>query len=243
MTLMELHVEVPDGCLSDLRFDEWATGELPEPDAAALAAHVGACARCAARRVARDGQASAFLSRRDASGIRQRARGPRSRGLWMAAGGAALAAAAALVLVQVAATSGGERTKGGPQIGFFVKRGDAVFEGQNGQRVRAGDRLRFVVSTPDQRYLTVLGRDSTGMVSSYYPTAGLPERVGPGRQLVLGSSVELDEAPGTERIFALFCAGPTDGAKLLEELRKRGSIESSWSCAVDVIELIKEVAP
>jgi hypothetical protein len=259
MNLMDLHAEVPGGCISDLRFDEWDAGELPESDAAEFAAHLRGCARCTARRAARDGQASAFLARANAPGVRKQTRAPthgglapaarfatappRGRGIWVAAGGAALAAAAALSLVHAPDISVGQRTKGGEQIGFFVKRGDAVFEGQNGQRVRAGDRLRFVVSTPAARYLAVFGRDSSGAVSTYYPTAGLPERVGPGRQIELESSVELDEARGTERIFALFCEEPVNTAKVTGDLRLRGSLQSAADCTVDVIELVKEVGP
>jgi hypothetical protein len=133
------------------------------------------------------------------------------------------------------------RTKGTPRLGFLVKRGENVSVGQPGARLSAGDLLRFTVSAPEARYVTVLGREQSGAVSVYYPAGANAQRIPAGRETVLDSSVRLDGSVGQERLLGVFC----DRAVEVAELRRRVSAGEPppSGCFVDATEVFKEPAP
>jgi anti-sigma factor RsiW len=251
--LNELRRERSPECITDLGFDEWAAGELSAEDAERFSAHVAMCDQCAGRKRALEARAQAFLVRAPeliSRGTHRRGAGafaPRAGGVevrrWLAAAGAALAMAAAVVLLLRTAADGDVRTKGGAHVGFFVKRGDAVTEGVNGQGVRAGDRVRFVVTTDRDRHLGIVSLDSRGVVSVFSPSrvASVPVRAGVGE--ALEGSIELDDSPGTERIFAVFCDAPFEVRSVARELERTRELSSLPGCVVDRLELTKEKAP
>lgn len=144
---------------------------------------------------------------------------PRGRRLLVAAGSVAaagaIAAAAAFALFFRVDPAGdvagdGTRIKGGARVGFFVKRGDAVARGASGERVAPGDALQLTYTTQAPAHLAVLSVDASGAASVYYPAGPRAERIEPGREVPLPSSVVLDDTLGEERIFALFCADPIE---------------------------------
>lgn len=53
----------PEGCVSELTFDEWRAGELAEADVQRLQEHIAACDRCRARHAVLNEAAEAFLAR------------------------------------------------------------------------------------------------------------------------------------------------------------------------------------
>jgi len=61
--LMEWKRERPEGCISDLEFDEWRALELDAGAALALTEHVAGCQRCQQRRALLEAQAAEFLQR------------------------------------------------------------------------------------------------------------------------------------------------------------------------------------
>jgi hypothetical protein len=152
-------------------------------------------------------------------------------------------AAAAVLYLRAGGPGGDVRTKGGPHVGFFVKRGEVVTEGVSGQHVRAGDQLRFVVTAERDRHLAILSLDSRGAVSVFSPsqTASVPVRASVGA--ALESSVQLDDSPGTERIFAVFCDAPFDVRRFVRELEQSHDVASGPDCVVDRLELSKESLP
>jgi hypothetical protein len=229
-------------CLSDLRLDQWSHGELTAEEAAAAERHIAQCARCQARRAQLVEQAQQFARRRpqlevllsrteDTARSDVRARWRR----WSALG--ALAAAAALLLVigrdlgtfrvhtgtspdARARTDAATRRKGGARLGFHVRRGSAVFEGQPGEVVHPGDALRFTVSSPSPTHVTVLSVDGAGIISVYHPQTPSPDRTVSGSLEPLSTAVELDEALGTETIYGVFCERPVSPTEVRAALAR-----------------------
>jgi hypothetical protein len=242
-------------CLSELALDAWLAGEGNAAERASWQAHAGGCDACARRRAERLAFNQRYLeasrdldlavARLDAARsevgaplrpepARGAMQGSRGAAWWL--GGGVLAAAASLALWL---SSGEEserwtRSKGSARIDFFVKSGAAVRPGAPGESVRAGDALRFVVPRTEPRYLVILGRDSRGVASVYFPAGPRGERVPPsaepiGSGLALPSSVLLDDAPGSERLYAVFCDEPPAVADLLREL-ERGELTAPDGC-------------
>lgn len=233
----------PVGCATDLQLDAWRASELSPALERQLAEHVAGCARCGARKAELE-RLDAELAEQLPAMPRQRAQRPaKSLGRVWSALGVGLAAAAALLLWLRAPITDGERSKGAPHLGFYVKRGEAVSVGTNGQAVRAGDRLRFVVSSSRPVQLAILGRDGAGKSFVYYPDARRSTSVPAGRDTALHSSVELDGTAGTEQIFGVFCEEPFELAPLLTELERRGRLPERAGCSVDELRLSKEATP
>jgi hypothetical protein len=211
-----------------------ATGRLGD-----LAAHTDGCDRCGAtlreladaRRELLGGDAEA-ISARAAQRIAAEAADRRKRRwrLWLPVGFAPVAAALALVVTtglhrsnavdgDVTGAVVGARAKGSMSFEAYCKRGDKVFEVNEGADFFAGDRLRFAYSKGQSGYLMVFGVDDAGSVFPYYQDAILAGMsVSAGAHVMLPDSVELDEHKGWERIFAVWSPRP------LAEADVRGAV-------------------
>jgi hypothetical protein len=261
-------------CLSELALDEWLADEGSAEERAAWQAHLSSCAECQARREQRHafnlrylassqdlelaGVRHAELAARDgASGAKQvlpvpsraasRAqRFPRSL-TWLGSG--ALAAAASIVLFLAFSEDPelGVRSKGSRLLDFYVKSAGQVRLGAPGELVHAGDALRFVVPRTELRYVVVLGRDSRGVASVYFPRGASAERAESGGEalgsgVALGASVVLDDAPGEERLYGVFCERAASTQALRDELRRGGRLAAVDGCEV-VETSIRKAAP
>src|SRR5262249_14985870 len=129
-------------CLSNLELDEWLADELDAPTRARFGRHLAGCASCRARRAQFEREAAEFYAEAPsfqrpqlpATAPRGRARG------WAVATAVALAAGAALIVWPgLPEPSMSTRAKGAPHLSFFVKRGELVRRGQNGEPVYPGD--------------------------------------------------------------------------------------------------------
>lgn len=190
-------------CLSDLRLDELSTGELAGASAAAATEHLAGCAPCRARAQTLAGDRARFGAAPAMPG--------RRRAAWPAAM-IGIAAAAALVLVVrlPRESTGGTRSKGGAHLGFAVAHGGAMRLGAAGEVVHPGDTLSYLVTTDAPAYVTVLGRDAAGRVTTYVATA----RVAAGRDVELPVATVLDGSLGREDIVAVFCRDAVPVASL-----------------------------
>jgi hypothetical protein len=271
------------GCLSELALDEWLAGEGTPRDRAAWEAHAETCEVCQQRRrqraefnqnylaSARDlevalerfearGPAASQLSagaapgspRARASAAPARARRP----VWIAASGALALAASLLLFLALprdGELAGSTRTKGQSRLDFYVKSGSSVRAGAPGERVLPGDALRFVVPRGESRYLVVLGRDSLGVTSVYFPAGPLGRRPlldaldSPAAAdalsggLALDSSVVLDAAPGVERFYAVFCDAAQSTSEWRDELARSGRLAPRSGCEVSETSITKAV--
>lgn len=228
----------PVGCLSEYALERLRLGELVGDSRETARAHVGFCARCSAIADQLAGAAASLPPRRPSAEHPRRL-----RRLRLGAAGGALAVAAACLIVWARLGPGDEgagevRLKGGVRLGFFVRHREQVRPGLPGERVAAGDALRFTVTTPKPGWVAVLSRDGAGRGSIYYPTDGraMVPIAARGDQPLPASTV-LDEVAGPERICALVCSAPLE----LEPLRRGFEAEASapGGCAADCVTIEK----
>src|SRR5262249_44423473 len=121
------------------------------------------------------------------------------------------AAAAVLLLLLprlLHGPSGSEREKGLSTLALdvVVRHADGRIEAlAPGGHVRAGDAVRFLVSTPRPGHLVILGLDTAGQVSVYVADGDGPHRIERGARQAMPGSIVLDDTPGAERLVALEC--------------------------------------
>ena len=191
----------------------------------AMHEHLAGCAACRGyyNRIAiaaRVDPASLSLEDRIGSGLgfapRRRRLALFWRRLFPALLAPALAAAALLFYFHPAKPT--ITAKGGPRLSIFARRADRVFGVRDGGTLRAGDRLRFVVSGAGHPFVLIASVDGAGRASIYYPP-----RSDASASLAKGSnelpgSVELDDVLGSERLYAVFSDSPMRAADVLRAL-------------------------
>jgi hypothetical protein len=239
-----------DACLSNYAVDRWLVGQLSEDESRAMQEHVDDCPRCSLRCDELNRQRTAFYTRVPNWDTFEKRRGaaavlPRpARRAWALP----LMAAAGLLAIGVGVgvgfgsselrSSASERSKGGPSIGFFVKRGEHIRRGITGEEVIPGELLRFTYSTERPLYFALLHADSAG-ATIQFPTQPNAARIDAGREIPLDFSIRLDSRLGTERVYGVFC----EEAIALEPIRARlessGSLSEVPRCRVDPVELKK----
>lgn len=216
------------GHLDSLTLDRLLLGSLPEAEARAARAHLVECADCAAQLAELEADQKRFEAHvfaRTLPGLEQRAARPsplawlsRVRSLAVPAAATLALGLALFVGVGRPAPEPDLRIKGGPTFKVFALHGERVFQVQPGTRLAAGDRIRFVVESESPRWLLVASRDGAGKVSVYFPPeGGRSARVEAGRSELPGS-IELDAAPGPERLFAWFSDAPLEASAVAAAL-------------------------
>jgi hypothetical protein len=213
-----------------------------EPTPEATRAHVKTCAECGAQLEALTAGRDVFLKARPADRFlrqleRREATAARAPAPWRRFLPVLVAVVPALVLVLVV---GPRLMKDGPGVGW---KGEAfrVVAAHSGAEpvplapdsaVKAGDRLRFAYEAPEAGNLLVLELDGRGNASVFHPFNGTASAPHAALQRdFLPGSVELDDAPGTEWLFAVFSPRPLQAAPLLAQLREQaGRAEPTLTC-------------
>jgi hypothetical protein len=218
--------------LSALTLDALALGALPAGEAALARAHLETCERCqkdaAEARAARD-HFDGVVFRRTLPNLARRRRFRISWRPLTLVLAPTLAAAAVVLLViprrTVAPDSGSEiGIKGGPSLQMFARRSGRVFAVADGARLAPGDEVRFAVTPHGLPYLLVVSVDGAGKPNVYFPFAGTQSgRVDADARSELPGSIVLDDAPGPERVFALFSTTPLSAADAMAALRRIGA--------------------
>lgn len=218
-----------EGCLTDLTLDAWSSGELNAQARERALSHVATCEHCRLRRAQLEAVREEFYAAAPSFSAHTRLTRPK-RGQHFSAGILSLALAAAIALIFTPALRPGTRQKGGPSLGYFVKRGGHVFEGDRDTALRPGDLIRFTYSTREPRYLALFGWDSES-ASIYFPTNNeRAARVQSSTDVGLDFSVELDAAHSDEQVHALFCHGSYELRPLLATLRDTGQLPVPPDC-------------
>ncbi|MGZ3442151.1 MAG: hypothetical protein ACXVDD_21680 [Polyangia bacterium] len=196
-----------EGCLSDLMLDRLLAGE---PVGASVEAHVAGCTECTARLGELRHERALDMPLVDELRLRPARVLPLPRRRWLIA--APIFAAAAVLLLLLLPRFRplpSERAKGSPTalvLDVVVRHGDGTVEAlAPGKRVRAGDAVRFVVSTARPGHLVILGLDAAGKVSVYVADGANPHPIVRGAHQPMPGSIILDDTPGAERLVALEC--------------------------------------
>jgi hypothetical protein len=210
------------------------------PDA--TRAHVKACATCGAQLDALTARRDAFLKARPSDRFlrqleRREATAARAPSPWRRLFPVLAAVVPALVLVLVVGPRLGQD---GPGV---LDKGDGfrVVAARTGSEpmalaldsvVKAGDRLRFAYESDTPGHLLVLELDGRGNASVFHPFDGQASAPLAAKQRdFLPGSVELDDAPGAEWLFAVFSTQPLQAAPLLAQLREQaGRAEPKLTC-------------
>ena len=216
--------------LSSLELDALALGALDDVAARRAEEHLQACAACRAEAAALRESHAHFTTHvlpRTLPALRARAAPWWSRRLtWIAA--PVLAAAAALVMITVGtgpAPDGGDLlVKGGAALQVVVRRGDHTAPVAAGATLAAGDEIRFVVATPRAGYLLIASVDGRGATTVYHPYGGSQSApVAAAARLELPGSIRLDDAPGPERVVALWSSTPLPARAVTDALAAIGA--------------------
>jgi hypothetical protein len=210
--------------LTPFERDALRLGFLTPSERGAALAHVQTCDDCERDRSLDAANAREFsedvaprtlpaVRRRLASGARVRP--PRGPWLWPIALVAAAASLAFWVLpvqpdqpMAASSPAGDFGVKSGAAFNVFAKRGARVFEVSEGMALSSGDAIRFFLDPGDLRFVIVGSVDGAGKASIYYPhdrSASAPITAG---RLEVPLSVRLDDAPGPERLFAVYSRTP-----------------------------------
>jgi hypothetical protein len=189
---------------------------------AAVARHVGGCARCRSVEEHRQASARAFAAR-VAAPLRQRLASVRTRGRWrwrwhwIVPSAATLAAVGVLLTIQLRGPAPGLHespaytgVKGAVSIEVAGRRSGRVFELGGDVAAATGDEVQLTVrAAAGLRYVLVGSVDGTGRFSAFYPASleGQSLELPPaGRPLA--PPVVLDGAPGPERIAVVLSRVP-----------------------------------
>ncbi len=230
------HVTVMDLDLIDL-------GQASPEEVARVAAHGARCPSCAARQAEHAQRAwhfrtSVFPRTAERVAAQRQGRGP-ARRRWLL--GLILPAAASLfVLVrgQHARWSSTNTSsdlpviavKGLPPLQVFARRhglggaGAEVTKVHDGDRLAAGDALRFVLPPTGLPYVLIASVDGAAQISVYYPFRGDTSAEVDGKSTVsVPHSIVLDKAPGPERIFVIHSERPISANLARDALARLGA--------------------
>lgn len=231
---------LPPGCLSDLKLDASFAGEARA--VREVEAHIARCTECRARHAELAAERQAFLAQRPEFEVPQKSRRARTR-VAVLSGFAVAAAALLWAAPHVQPDVPGVRLKGGPRLDYYVQREAAASRGTTLTKLAPGDRVRFSYTSERSAYLAVYGLDARGQASVFYPAAQGAARVEPGADQLLETAVELDDALGSEQVFAVFCDAPFLVEPLRLALFAQRTLEARSGCRIDKLGWTKESTP
>jgi anti-sigma factor RsiW len=220
-----------------LDLDLLVLGQAAPEQVARIEAHSAACPSCAARRAEHGKDVQHFrmsVFPRTAGNLLTRRR-PGIARRWML-GLALPLAASVLLLARSHRTNkhsaavldpphaqGAIGIKGPSVVRVFARRNAAdtadVTKLNDGDRLAAGDALRFVLSPTGLPYVLIASVDGAGQVNVYYPFHGEASiEVDPKGTVSVPGSIVLDKAPGPERIFVIHSNRPVLAQTVREAL-------------------------
>lgn len=209
--------------LSSLTIDALAGGHLGDDEAARARSHIETCGRCRTDLEATEAACAHFTR----SVLPRTVDKLRPRPWWRTLAPLLVPVVAVAVLLVWFVRKPGDsavgpgddiRIKGAVTLQVFAKRGESVIPLRDGTRLAAGDAIRFVVAAERARYVLVASVDGAGKATVYYPSS---EIAATPRELP--GSIVLDDAPGPERVFAIYTAAPIEASVVTRALTALGA--------------------
>jgi hypothetical protein len=209
--MKQFSTKTTEACLSDLALDRIVANGI-SLDGTALA-HLEGCPRCKAILAEREQAKKTFAANYDIHTLSAHAIEAASKPMrhdfgWRLAIGLLPIAAAVLVVFFVRPHPNSEvLIKGGTSLRVISARDNLTRALRDGDEVRAGDRLRFIVDSSSAAWVSVWGRDERGAVWRGAPqSAEAMVSVAPKSHHVLDGTVAIDAAGSHEEIFLFACA-------------------------------------
>jgi hypothetical protein len=227
--------------LTALDLDLVVLGQASPEHVARIDAHSDACPVCAARRAEHGEHVQHFRGSVFPRTVEGLAPKPRPGWRWGLGLGLALPLAACVLLLARSFPGGTNHTnlssqpevpgtigiKGPATVGVFARRqrpSTEVIKVNDGDRLSAGDALRFVLSPTGLPYVLIASVDGAGQANVYYPFHGEASiAVDPRGTVSVPGSIVLDEAPGPERIFVIHSEKPIPAEAVRAALGKLGA--------------------
>jgi hypothetical protein len=201
---------------------------LPSKEASEVDAHIAGCAECQARLAALDETMEArgkdpesLLTgvREHYSSLRTRTRIGRRQSYWLPLGVATAVVILCTVAVKVlddeepmpkTSAMSGKPPTGELACNIFVKRNGEQLHLKNGDSVRPGDELLFVIYTGGPGYLVAISVNANGRIQNLVPATDstIPFQIEKTGTLTLPRSPPLDDLPGEETVAVFFSPKP-----------------------------------
>jgi hypothetical protein len=198
-----------------LMLDAFVLGALDRDTEAHIQAHLESCSTCSG-----DLEAAAELRKHFTQHVFPRGLPARRRYRWWWLAAPALAAAVLILALRPPRELPADvAIKGDASWQVFANRNGRIFPVQDGTELAAGDRLRFAIILDGARYLLVASIDGSGAATIYYPYDGAQSAAAHGERIEPTGSIELDDASGPERIYAILSDAPIDAAEVKAQLR------------------------
>lgn len=226
---------------SPMDFDLMDLGQSSPEDVARIEAHGARCPDCAARRAEHSQRVLHFRTTvfpRTAGKLAARRRFMPG---WRWSLGLALPLAAGVLLLAREHQAGRHPVghpampetigiKGTPVLQVFARRqavgsvAAEVTKVKDGDRLAAGDALRFVLSPTGLPYVLIASVDGAAQASVYYPFHGEASAEVDNKNTVpVPGSIVLDQAPGPERIFVIHSERPISAETARAALARLGA--------------------
>jgi hypothetical protein len=231
-------LEGPIKHISSFDLDLLEMGGLDESKKRTVDEHLRACATCRQDHESLKKLRAHFSEEvlpRTVDRVRERSKGPASSPFLRPAVFAPLLASAAALLLWIATGlpgKGGDdavRAKGEAGLAIMARHEGRVAPLERAHpNVAPGDEIRFVVTPTDlsHPYLFIVSVDGRGRANVYFPFDGAESvRIDHVGRWEIAGAIVLDDAPGPERIFALFSREPLSKAAAtgaLAELGRKG---------------------
>ena len=187
--------------VSTLTLHRLRYGELDGSEVRSVRGHIDACDACRARLQAQEAHRAAFVAAPVPDAIR--ALRPKARRPWWQLAGLPALAVAAAALLFVALPDGGDGVRlkgGGGDVEVLVQSGGAgdAHVWASGEALRAGDRVQ--VRVPPGPWSHAWLSDGRELIADF--------EVSRGRATLAPFSLELDGAPGDERLVLILSEDP-----------------------------------
>jgi hypothetical protein len=198
---------------TQLELMAYQTGDMSAGRRETIADHLRGCPACRSALADLDRQKADFLGARPFESFNPQPRQARIL-QWRRPAFTVLALAASLVVglttvSQFQARTDGVRFKGSAAVAIHVHNADGTIATRDSGAFAPGEQIQFTVTSSGYKNLILMGIDTSGTISTYFPANGDSSGVlTPGAGIPLPNSIILDDYIGPELFVALFSIDP-----------------------------------
>ncbi len=217
------------------------TGDTGDAKKRAITRHIGSCGKCRSYLASIEAEKAAFLATHPfeaAASLHDRK--PAQRILFFQRRSVCALAASLVLLVGAGSLylatreEPGTRIKGDTSLTILVKDRHGDIEKRAGREYFTGEKIQFVYSCGADNHFALVGIDTAGGVTTYFPPSGDSSMVlDKGRDIPLPNSIALDNYTGPELFAGVF----SDRRFSLSDVRRRIGSSLDKSSLPDTLRL------